>query len=305
MPNTLAHLGLHALATRGVIRDAPYGWIWLGCVLPDLPWIFQRVLRAVPLDLSPIDIRLHAIVQSSLLFCLIGPAAFALLAARPGRVFAILALGSALHLLLDATQTKWGNGVILAAPVDWQVTNFGLYWPEHGVTLALTGLGLAWFVWAAVKPGAVIQARLPVRRRIGLAVPLAAIWLIGPVAFWSAAERADAHFTGTLRAVETREARTIAFDRAGVTRDSGDARLRVWTGETFAVTGMALPDGAETVSVQGRFATPDTVLITALHVHAKGWRDLMSYLGLALVGAWWLLAGLNVWRGRHRGAQLR
>ncbi|MEM8850547.1 MAG: hypothetical protein AAGE03_10995 [Pseudomonadota bacterium] len=300
MPNTLAHLGFQALVTRGAVRDAPYGWIWLGCVLPDLPWIGQRVLRTLPLDLSPIDIRLHAIVQSSLLFCLIGAAAAACLATRPGRVFAILALGSGLHLLLDATQTKWGNGVILAAPFDWRVLNFGFYWPEQGLTLALTALGLAVFIWVALRPGASWAAAAPGQRRAIFAALLAAIWLIGPVVFWPAAERADAHFAGTLRAVEAREGRAIAFDRAGVARREGQASLRVWTGESLAMTGLTLPEEARAVSVQGRFTGPDAVEVTALHVHPTGWRDFMSYLGLALVAAWWLAVGLGIWRGWHR-----
>ncbi|MEL6524039.1 MAG: hypothetical protein AAFQ66_23885, partial [Pseudomonadota bacterium] len=114
MPATLGHLGVQALITRSVLRGADVKWIWLGCVVPDLPWILQRFLKF--LDVSPYDLRLHAIIQSSLLFCVVASALFALFSRSFGRAFGILVGSAALHLLIDALQIKWANGVVLFGP---------------------------------------------------------------------------------------------------------------------------------------------------------------------------------------------
>ncbi|MEL6680055.1 MAG: hypothetical protein AAFQ51_15215, partial [Pseudomonadota bacterium] len=151
MPATLGHIGVQALITRGVIRGADFKWILLGCVLPDVPWILQRLTRAGLPSVDVFDLRIYAIVQSSLVFTLILCGACALVARHPLRVFGILAVGALLHLLLDASQTKWANGVILFAPLDWRLVAFGFYWPEDVITLILLLFGLAYaaFAWWA------------------------------------------------------------------------------------------------------------------------------------------------------------
>ena len=143
MPNTLAHIGIQALATRGLFKRAEAEWIFLGCIIPDVPWILHRTLHWVSLGLDPYDLRLYAIAQSSLAVSLLLCAALAIVSVSPRRIFGVLAFGSLLHLLLDATQTKLGNGVHLFAPLSWELLNFGLYWPESAPTYLLTALGLA------------------------------------------------------------------------------------------------------------------------------------------------------------------
>ena len=46
MPNTLGHLGVQGFATRCLYKDAHLGWVYVGCVLPDFPWIVQRLVMA-------------------------------------------------------------------------------------------------------------------------------------------------------------------------------------------------------------------------------------------------------------------
>ncbi len=87
MPNTLAHLFVQGVATRSLLRGADLRWICLGCVIPDLPWILQRVVWRLNLAvLSPYDLRLYVIVQSSLIACLVLCGAFAMLSVEPRRV---------------------------------------------------------------------------------------------------------------------------------------------------------------------------------------------------------------------------
>jgi len=101
MPNTLAHIGLQGPLTRLLVRGADVKWVFLGLIIPDLPWIAFRVLKAtVPVD--PYALRLYAIGQSSLVCCILLSGAVAALCERPRLIFVVLSLNSVVHLLLDA-----------------------------------------------------------------------------------------------------------------------------------------------------------------------------------------------------------
>lgn len=302
MPNTLAHIGAQALITRGLIARADLAWIWAGCILPDLPWILQRVLKALPVAVSPIDLRLYAVAQSSLALSLVAAAGFAMLAPRARQVLAILALGCLLHLLLDATQTKWANGVVLFAPADWSVLNFGLYWPENWPSHALSLLGLGYVAWAAwrIGPGALHLPPLPAWR-VAAAAGLFGLYALGPLQLMPAAEAADVHHAGTLRDVAARPGREIGFDRADLCRAAdGTARLSVWTGETLEVTGLPIPGATGEVSIRGRFIDADRVELTAFHLHPAGRRDRLTMLGLGLIAVWWSWMAITGLRVRPR-----
>jgi hypothetical protein len=106
MPNTLAHIGLQTPLTKLGLKTAPLQWIALGCVIPDIPWILQRIFRLIP-TLDPVSLRMYAVFQASLLSCCVLSLAFALLTRRTGFVFLVLSLNSLCHLLLDACQKKW------------------------------------------------------------------------------------------------------------------------------------------------------------------------------------------------------
>jgi hypothetical protein len=95
-------------------------------VIPDVPWILQRIVSAgfTASVVDPYDLRLYTIVQSSLIACLVLSLALSLLSSAPRRVFMLLAFNSFVHLLLDAMETKWANGVNLFAPFSWQLLNF-------------------------------------------------------------------------------------------------------------------------------------------------------------------------------------
>ncbi|MEL6265162.1 MAG: hypothetical protein AAFR52_05860, partial [Pseudomonadota bacterium] len=71
MPNTIAHLGVNLLATRAALPAAGTKWILAGALLPDLPWILQRLLRAGLPEIPAIDLRLYVAAQASLLGCLL------------------------------------------------------------------------------------------------------------------------------------------------------------------------------------------------------------------------------------------
>lgn len=307
MPNTLAHIGVQALVTRGAVAGAPPGWIWLGCILPDLPWIALRALRPFPVTPPVHDARLWAVVASSLLFAVLLAGVFAALSRRPGRTFAILALGALLHLLLDATQTKWGNGAILLAPFNWHPASFALYWPESPVTIALSLLGLAVFLGAVLlwRPAGG-GAQGPGWRRGAIAGGAMGVWLVGTLAAMPLAEGANPHGIATLRDAAARGGQCVAFDRARIAAAPGAApRLRIWTGEHLSLIAPPARQPSGSVSVEGCFLADGRYRIDRIHRHAGGWRDRLSYVGLALIAAWWIFAGWKTLRHRKLSAAHR
>jgi hypothetical protein len=300
MPNTLAHIGVQSLIGRAVIRGSDVKWIWAACVIPDLPWILQRALRTALPGLDAYDVRLYAIAQGTLAVSLLLAGALSLLAARPARVFAILAMGCVLHLLLDAMQTKWANGVHLIAPLSWELLNWGLFWPEDRATLALTALGIAYAGFAAVTLredlGDLVRPR---GGRLAAAALLAALYLALPAALMPQVMAADNHFVRTLREVAERPGRPVGFDRASVTIEDGRPILRAWTGERHPLSGAA-PAKAGTVSVRGRFVDRSAIEVIAWHAHPPGVRDAAATAGLAVVLAWWVACALRTRRGLSR-----
>jgi hypothetical protein len=289
LPNTLAHLGIQTLASRTVIPAPDPKWIYLGCVIPDLPWIARRVVAAFAPGIDLIDLRLYAIVQSTLIVSLLLCGALALVSQSPRKIFAILSLNTLLHLLFDALQTKWGNGVHLFAPVSWETWNLGLFWPESAVTLVATVLGLGiigWTFWRGVERPVGLCGDRPIQI-LGATVLLSA-YVALPLALLRGAEASDTHFVRTIRNGPARAGHEIAVDRADFTRDEKGDRLRLYSGEEVAVIGR-LPAQSALVSVRGRFSEPSTLVIEELHVHAGRLRDRGSYIGLALVALAWLL----------------
>ena len=296
MPNTLAHLGVQALLGRTVQPQADMKWILLGCVLPDLPWIIQTVGRSDFVSVNLIDLRLYALVQSSLLFCLILAVGVALVSRTPLRTFGTLAFAAVLHLLLDATQTKWGNGIFLVAPFDWTMLNFGWIWPEDWPSYALTVFGLVTLIilWWRVGP-APLQISRPPTARLCLSTVIIGLWIIGPLPFMTEAEARNLHNTQVLRSVDMREGVAFTADRnLVVNQPDGTVVLHSWAGEVFELQGE-IPEGSTVISLQGEFIGADTVEVHAAHPHQDGPREWFSYLGLISVMAWW---GHALWRGK-------
>jgi hypothetical protein len=117
MPNALAHLGVQCLATRFLLKDVDYKWIYLGCIIPDLPWILQRIVKLAFPSIDHYDLRLYVVIQSSFCFCFLLSAALATLSVNYWKTLAILGFNSFLHLFLDACQIKRAKGVHFLAPL--------------------------------------------------------------------------------------------------------------------------------------------------------------------------------------------
>lgn len=295
MPNTIAHLGVGELLTRRLLPTADRKWIYLGSILPDLPWIARRIISALPTGIDPYDLRLYAVGQSSLLVTLLLAGALATISKAPRLVFAVLALNCLIHLLLDAAQTKWGNGVHLIAPISWKAWNFGLFWPESIITALLTLAGAVFYAlaWRSREDRCVVT--VPHRHRLATAAALGAAYLMLPLFFLASVEQENNLNVRTLRDPNNRTGRSIQLDRVRYfARDDGD-RLRTYVGEELAVEQSVLGHDA-TVSVHAIFVDSGTVRINRLHEHFGQWRDVASIVGLIAVVLYWCRPWLGFFR---------
>lgn len=289
MPNTLAHLGVQALCSKAVFHKADFKWIAVGCVIPDLPWIMQRLAIQLVPGINPLDLRIYTMIQASLFFTLLLSAAISLPVKNGGRVFLLLSLNCLLHLLLDAMQIKWGSGVHLLAPFSWQLTGFNLFWPEHIVWYGLTLFGLAvlvFFSWQDWSYPVIFPGN---RMRFGAGILFLVLYLLLPLTLFNGPVHADNHFVATLQQKDSRSGKAIAIDRLKYREK--DHTIQIFSGEILAVQG-ALPKQNGRVSLKGHFIDQNTILISSSHVHGHT-RDISSIIALAGILLLWLVALLK------------
>jgi len=211
----------------------------------------------------------------------------------------ILACNVLGHLMLDAVQTKWGNGVHLFAPMSWTLWNAGWFWPESLVTYTLTGLGFLavfWIVrqmWRDAIPGPLIN-RKPNPNYVAAAFAcLIGYWFL-PVLFMQGPETADNHFVHTLRAKETRTGKRIAFDRITYRTEQARGTVRTFAKEVLYLDSLPGHQSG-TMSLKGRFTSQDTLHVEEWHEHTPFVRDAASIIGLGVLAMLW---GHSVFRSR-------
>lgn len=289
MPNTLVHLAIQGLCGRPWMRPGDLRWLALGSTVPDLPWVLQRALRALA-EPDLLALRAYCVVQSSLAVSLLLCGALATLASRPARAFVWLGSASLVHLLLDALQHKWGNAVLLFAPLSWERVQWGLAWPEHFLTWVLSAVGVA--VAIAFRRGEPPWVVPPFSRQLILGAVLGLAYLLLPLSLSPAARAANLHSLQVLSDAASRAGKPIAFDRVRYeVAPDGRGLIVSWTGETFEATGER-PTEAAVLSLRGRFLDASTIEIHAFHRHYRYARQVASLLGLALVV--WLVGPLRI-----------
>jgi hypothetical protein len=269
MPNTLAHIGIQGPLNSLLNKGASPQWMLLGCMLPDVPWIMQRLLKLAP-GIDPYELRLYSMNQASLFFCLFLAAALALTTSRPRQIFLLLSLNSLLHLLLDATQIKWANGVHLLVPFSCYIST-------------LAGLIFLAFSWRKITKTDLLLTR-PTPGRLIMITCLLLCYGGGPLLFFQPAIQADNHFIRTLMNKDERIGKEIELDRARFS--VGEKSIRAFTTETFSLRG-SLPETSGGLSVQGIFIDPVTIQASSYHQHSQ-LRDKATAVGLLLIAALWL-----------------
>jgi hypothetical protein len=281
VPNTLVHFAAQGAASRALWRGVDARFVYLGCLLPDLPWILRRAVVGFGLPFDSFDLRLYTMGLASLAITLLLAGAIAVATAAPRRVFAVLGLNALFHLLLDATEVKFGNGVHLAAPFSWRMTSFDWIAGESPVYFALTlggALLVAWEIARSRATSVALDLRL---RRVALAGGLLAAYLLAPLPFLRAIEASDSYSVKTLREKDARPGRRVSLDRTAFLATPAGGIVQLWTGERVRATG-SLPDHDAIVSLHGTFLEPDVLRVDRLVEHRRN-RDWPSYLGLLLL----------------------
>ena len=286
MPNTIAHFAINGLVTKGIFRDSDIKWILLACVIPDLPWIIQRIIRGFIPGMDLYDLRAYCIIQSSLIFCLLISAFFSFLAKNERLVFITLAFGSILHLFVDAMQFKWANGVHFFVPINWDLTRYDLFWPESIATYLLTIAGLLYvlFYFKQATDPAVPVFKLSLNKGL-LALVFLCIWFVAPFTLIDKVYLNDNHYINTLKQIEHRQGKYIELDRNQLIVKNNKNFLRTPFGEEFEVSNIKLRNNGK-ISVQGRFLTPKLIHIERFHIHSN-FRDYASLVGLTIILLIW------------------
>ncbi len=298
MPNTLCHFAVQGPAGRFITNKSATLWILTGCILPDIPWMVQRVL--LPLHLfNPYDVRLYVTVQASLVFCLVLSFALSLFTEGPVRVFAIVGVNCLCHLLLDTIQIKWGNGVHLFAPFTWKLLQFNLLWSENIIFTICSGIGFLYIIliWKKTAAEETSLVRPSWIRAAGIFCCLL-IYLFAPLHYMPDLEKADNRYIHTLRDIPARTGKPIAFDR--VHFSASTRTITTFTGERIFVRGR-VPKQSGLLSLQGSFVTDHAIGVTIFHRNSI-FRAVCSAVGISLFLLLWAQSLFNRLAVRFRPA---
>jgi hypothetical protein len=289
MPNTIAHFAVSGLVTRKLIPQASLPLVYLGCVLPDVPWIFQRAANSVFPSIDPYQLRVYFVNQASLVSSVFLCLVIAVLFVRWKAAFAILALGSLIHLLLDACEIKWSNGVSLFVPLSWQLLRFDLFWPESIWTTLLTISGFVYLI-GNLKNAATLPDFCKAPWRWTLALLLLMVWFTVPFKWMDDAFLANNHCVATLRPDRTadRPGKPVELDRIPFKSSrEGGGDLVIFGGERIRVENFD-PGRDAKVSIQGRFTDTNRISVIHSHIHHNWLREAATYVGLVLILLVWL-----------------
>lgn len=281
MPNTLAHIGVNLVLTRSLIKKADAFLIFVGAIIPDVPWILQRLANFLIPSINPYDLRLYCVVQASLFFSIIFCAAVAMLFQKSFNTFTILSFGAVIHLLLDSIEKKWANGVHLFAPVNWDLFNLGIVWPEHIIIHLLSLLGLLilllLFRESAKKS---FNIDFENRIRILLSISILLLYTFLPFIFIYNAESSDSHFVKTLREHDRRSGKYFEIDRGNYIHSPDGDKFLTPFNEYLSVNNLDL-NTSKVMSIRAEFISSNTIKVIEYHIHGN--RDIYSYIGLVLI----------------------
>lgn len=282
MPNTLVHIAIQTPASRVLNAKAEIPWIFLGAILPDIPWIAQRISLKIGL-FDPLALRIYVTTQASLFFCLILSFSLSCFSKKPKTVFTILAFNALLHLLLDAMQIKWGNGVNLFAPFSWHLSSFAFFWPENMFIAYSSIIGfllILVLIPTVYKEG----VQITTTPRWKLIVPSLLLYLLLPFLFSSSVWQSNPSYVATIADIAGRPGKIIEIDRG--TFNVEEATISMPNRERILISGN-LPDRSGVVSIQGVFLSEEKIFVDVFHFHAYN-RDLASKAGLVMIFFIWL-----------------
>lgn len=280
MPNTLAHLGINIILSKSLIKKSDLILIYIGAIIPDVPWILQRIVSTLWLGINLYDLRLYSIVLSSLTFSLILSFSISLLFNNSKHVFFVFSIGSFGHLLIDSFETKWGNGVHFFAPLNWDLFNLGFFWNESIVTYLITAIGFISIIFYRKDITSVNATYFESNfKRIIYFCACLFIYFSLPFLLMSLPETVDNHYIKTLRNKENRAGKYFETDR-GQLIDNGktDTFLTPYKEELIVINLNFT--SSSSMSIRAKFVSNSEIEILEYHIHTN--RDMFTYVGLLL-----------------------
>lgn len=293
MPNTLAHIAINIPLTKLGIKHTDTKWILLGVLLPDIPWIGQRIITKVTPGINPYFLRIYLIIQASLLFSIILSLSFAFLSSNRTRTFLVLTFGSLLHLITDSLEIKWANGVNLFAPFDWTILNIGLFWPESlpVYILSVTGLVVLGLQFFNTKES--IQIKSP-GKWIYVFIIILIIYFVTPFLFFDSVINADSHYVKTFTD-KSRSGQYFELDRAFIVDSKDGDYIETYANEILFVKNIDLSNSGK-ISIKGRFITNNEIIIMEYYLHDGGIRNALSISGILFIMLYWFVLILRGFR---------
>ena len=284
MPNTLVHIGINGIFSKSVVRNSELIWIYIGCVIPDFPWITRKIIETVLPSLNGFHLQTYSIVQASLLFSILLSFSLAFFSKNFFRTFLILTIGSLLHLLTDPIQFKWANGVHLFAPFNWNLTNYGLFWPESILNFILTFIGIDFFFinWKSIRNSGKIFS-FTLNRIFGFSV-FVLVYLSAPFLFVQSIEKADNHFVSTLKNKSQRIGKYVEMDRRKIEYNKNSLSYWIESFDKEKIELISKNDfSSSKLSIQGRFINNNQIKVLNYQENWDIFRDGASYFGLLLI----------------------
>lgn len=290
MPNTLAHIGIQLPLGKAINRKWDPRWIALGLLIPDLPWILQRIIDGLLPQISPISLRAYVVAMTTPLFCLFLCASIALLFRGAKSIFTILAVQSILHLLLDAAQEKGGVGIPFIAPFSWESYSFPLFSMHGWVSTLLTFSGIIFLILTLT--GKLHFSKLDSFNfkksiRISASALMFLIYIIAPFALSKQVIENNVHDLKTLSGDISRIGKSVHFDRAqfipGKPATLQDQRVAT----PVPIIGINLHQPA-TISTTAVFVDERTLQTESYIIHPSGLRFSYTLFGLLGVMILWI-----------------
>ncbi|MCB9259272.1 MAG: hypothetical protein H6612_07940 [Ignavibacteriales bacterium] len=294
MPNTLAHIAINGFSTKKISASSSLLWIYLGCIIPDIPWIIRKIISVLSPSINGYDLQAYVIVQATLFFSIILSFSFSLFSKNILKTFLILSFGSLLHLLLDPIQIKWANGVHLFAPFSWDMTTYGIFWPESFITYLMTISGVIFFVfyWKELK---IIKPNILFKKiNSFLAFLIILIYFVLPLIFMNNVVKSDNHFISTLKIENERIGKYVEMDRKDVTfnEQTNSYWIKSFNKDLIELKNIERLY-SNRISIKGRFISNNLISVIEYHENWEAFRDGASYLGILLIIFSWILAFRN------------
>jgi len=303
MPNTLTHIGLQTIICRKFVKPDELRWVVLGAFLPDLPWIIRKVLGGIGEIFDPYILRLYAITQSSLIFCVILSLSVTLVSNKPYRYFFITSVSCLIHLLLDSIELKYSAGVFLFVPYSWVSIELGVLSTSGVISISFTIVGfiVALFLLFSVVTqsnriftiNCVISPFTFNSPRILITFVLLLFYLSMPLLLVEKAKSANVGSIATLINVKERAGKTVWLDRERlIVGDDAkkDVAVRTFAREDIRVQNLEVfkEDNNRRISGVAEFISEDLLEFREVQIYRGYWRDLASYLGLLIFILFWV-----------------